>query len=79
MELPDDVLSIVRDFSQPITRPDWRTLRPMPIYRFHKAIQTTYHEMNLPVLESFVRRYDQSKYHYRYTYHGVLYIELNRG
>jgi hypothetical protein len=78
MELPDDVLSIVSDFSRPVTRPDWRRLHRMFASDFHKAIQTTYNEVNLPVLESFVRRYDQSKYYYRYSYHGVLYLELNR-
>ena len=29
MELPDDVLSIIRAFSQPLTRPDWRRLHIM--------------------------------------------------
>jgi hypothetical protein len=24
MELPDDVLAIIKDFSRPVTRPDWR-------------------------------------------------------
>lgn len=24
MELPDDVLKIIKEYSQPITRPDWR-------------------------------------------------------
>jgi len=35
MELPDDVLSLVRDFSRPVTRPDWRTLHRMPAWKFH--------------------------------------------
>ena len=26
MELPDDVVSIIRDYSRPITRPNWRFL-----------------------------------------------------
>jgi len=24
MELPDDILNIIKEYSQPITRPDWR-------------------------------------------------------
>ena len=24
MELPDDILNIIREYSKPITRPDWR-------------------------------------------------------
>ena len=31
MELPDDVVSIIRDYSRPITRPNWRFLHlPIP-------------------------------------------------
>jgi hypothetical protein len=29
MQLPDDVLVIIRDYSKPLTRPDWRTLKPL--------------------------------------------------
>ncbi len=29
MQLPDDVLSIIREYSKPMTRPDWRTLKPL--------------------------------------------------
>jgi hypothetical protein len=35
MELPDDLLYLVRDFARPCTRPDWRTLHRMPSLRFH--------------------------------------------
>lgn len=28
MQLPDDILFIVREYSKPLTRPDWRTLQP---------------------------------------------------
>ena len=56
MELPDDVLQIVRDFSRPVTPPGWRNIRPMTARWFHQDIARTYNKMNLPVLESFVRR-----------------------
>ncbi len=29
MELPDDVLTLIREFSKPVTRPDWRMVRPL--------------------------------------------------
>jgi len=29
MYLPDDVLQIIKDFSRPITRPDWRVIHKM--------------------------------------------------
>ena len=42
MNLPDDVLFIIRDFSRPLTRPDWRTFRHMPSMLFHIGIVRTY-------------------------------------
>jgi len=29
MELPDDVLQIIKEYSKPITRPDWRRVHKM--------------------------------------------------
>ena len=30
MQLPDDVLEIIREYSKPVTRPDWRRVWPLP-------------------------------------------------
>jgi len=35
MELPEDVVALIREFSRPLTRPDWRTLHRMPNDEFH--------------------------------------------
>jgi hypothetical protein len=35
MELPEDVIRLIRDFSQPITRSNWRTLHRMTDEQFH--------------------------------------------
>ena len=35
MELPDDVLAIIKDFSRPVTRPDWRQYTDDDLYRRH--------------------------------------------
>jgi hypothetical protein len=83
MELPDDILGIVRDFSRPLTRPDWRHLHRMSMARFHNAIQFTYNVYDIPVVESFVDRYDQN--YYVYLFHNiwiakpVLYLRINIG
>lgn len=34
MELPDDVLQLIKEYSMPLTRPNWRMLRIMPYYTF---------------------------------------------
>ena len=35
MQLPDDVLGIIRDFSRPLTRPDWRSLHRLLSEQLH--------------------------------------------
>jgi len=29
LELPDDILQIIREYARPVTRPDWRTMHKM--------------------------------------------------
>ena len=38
MELPDDVLHIIKDYAQPITRPDWRTMHKMTNEQYYKNL-----------------------------------------
>lgn len=38
MELPDDVIALIKEFSRPLTRPDWRTLHKMPYDVFHISV-----------------------------------------
>ena len=64
MQLPDDILSQIKEFSRPITRPDWRGLHLMTSYRFHINIKNTFNQKNIPVIISFAERYDQSEYTY---------------
>jgi hypothetical protein len=64
MEFPDDVLSHIREFSRPVTRPDWRGLHLMTSYRFHINIKHAFNFKNIPVINSFTERYDQSEYTY---------------
>ena len=35
LELPEDVLAIIKDFSRPVTRPDWRKLHILSNQRFY--------------------------------------------
>jgi len=73
MELPDDILKQVREFSRPITRPDWRHLHKMTSYHFHRAILYQYNRLKLrrryyrKVIYNFVANYccnPQDKYIY---------------
>jgi hypothetical protein len=64
MEFPDDVLATIKDFSRPITRSDWRSFHPMNSEQFHFDIARCYNVKRIPVIESFVKRYDQVNFVY---------------
>ena len=38
MELPDDVLLIIREYSKPLTRPDWRTINPLCLHILYNEL-----------------------------------------
>ena len=38
MELPDDVVKIIKEFSQPITKPNWRNMHIMTFDKFYKNL-----------------------------------------
>ena len=82
MELPDDILAQVRVFSRPITRPDWRGLHVMTSYKFHINIKKSFNEKNIPAINSFAERYDQSEFTYVYgqgrLFDPILIIILNK-
>ena len=42
MELPDDILQLIKEYSMPITRPDWRTLHKMSYHLFHLSVLERY-------------------------------------
>ena len=39
MEFPDDVLSIIKEYARPVTRPDWRTCGKMTRYHFKQEFK----------------------------------------
>ena len=43
MELPEDILQIIREYSRPITRPDWRKLHKMPCERYKNIFYLMYY------------------------------------
>jgi len=68
MHLPDEILAYIKEFSRPITRPDWRHLRRMTAYRFHSAILYIYNQKPYPiVIYNFICKYSRSPQD-RFTY-----------
>ena len=42
LELPDDVLAIIKQYAQPRTRPDWRRLHHISSLRLHLAVALSF-------------------------------------
>jgi hypothetical protein len=40
MQLPDDVLVLIREYSKPLTRPDWRTYCPLTGHVLYTCLNT---------------------------------------
>ena len=42
MELPDDVITIIRDYCKPMTRPDWKTLHHVTSLKLHLSVALSF-------------------------------------
>ena len=64
MNLPDEILAIIKEYSQPLSRPGWRKLRIMPSYVYHGAILYKYNRMRTgrwsKAIYNYVRDYSRN-------------------
>ena len=44
MELPRDILDIIREYSMPVTRPDWRKLHKYTNRQFYSDLKRAYNK-----------------------------------
>jgi hypothetical protein len=71
MELPEDVVTLIREFSQPLTRPDWRTLHLMTAENFHMSAMERFAPLFYElVMTSIFKR----KVHYSYHVFNLTFI-----
>ena len=56
MNLPDDVLQIIKEYSIPVTRPDWRTLHRMTYDTYFNECRKEYYSRILYISERSRRR-----------------------
>ena len=83
MELPDDVLAIIKDFSKPVSRPGWRKLCKMTSFSYHSAILKQYNSQRYSrrkpqVIYNFVREYSRRPQDiYKYSFDDP-YMDWNR-
>ena len=81
MNLPDDVLLLIKEYSMPVTRPDWRTIRVMSYYIFkyecyvqnNKRWQKIRYNPNITYKEVFTRWWYNYMYTPRYEIHPYRY------
>jgi hypothetical protein len=72
MELPDDILYIIRDYSRSLTRPDWRSLHRMPSYRFHLDVAQSLNRSSAQSLFELTNRDASPEYRYHVEFYGAL-------
>ena len=72
MELPDEIVAHIREFSLPITRPDWLSFRPMSAHILHTEITENYNNKFVSVIDTFVQNYDYSTYIYHFRYEKIV-------
>ena len=82
MNLPDDVLDIIKEFAQPVSRPGWRKLHKMKSFSFHSAILYEYNHMRYrkwrKVIYKFVIEYSRRPQDiYKYSFDDP-YMDFNR-
>jgi hypothetical protein len=76
MELPDDILYIIRDYSRAITRPDWRTLHRMPSLQFHLDVAQSLNRNSALSLLELVVQDDNDFTHHVEFYNGIPYVDF---
>ena len=74
MEFPEVIVSIIKEYAMPLTRPDWRSLHRMPSHRFHTSVAQTFnHSMPQALFELTCKDGPEYKYHIEF-YGGLPYV-----
>jgi hypothetical protein len=63
MELPEDVVALIREFSRPLTRPNWRTLHLMSNDEFHMSAMERFASLFYELV--ITARFKMAHYQYR--------------
>ena len=56
MEFPDDVLAIIRAYSKPLTRPDWRKVKRICMGSLYNEIMKNKNKKYTDILRTFISR-----------------------
>ena len=71
-ELPDDILQLIKEYSMPLTRSDWKTLHKMPYLtyetEFYFVYQKRYRHLNGRMDINYKRIFSGYYYCYIFAY-----------
>ena len=77
LELPDDVLRLVKEYSMPVTRPDWRKLHKMTFAKYLLDYNAEFNKRMEHIYESQMRVYSgYNPYLYKPVFSGTNYHRM---
>jgi hypothetical protein len=86
LELPDDVIAIIKEYARPVTRPDWRTLHLMTNQHYKTEYYLQYMKRKIKLYSSYdyntisatyMIMFNQWHYDNTFGYHKIEYY-INR-
>jgi hypothetical protein len=64
MELPEDVLKIIKEYSRPLTRPGWKKLHHMPEFTYCVLLAKNYNNSRNNIFKQVLDKNKKYKYMY---------------
>jgi len=64
MELPEDVLQIIKEYSRPLTRPDWKKMHHMPEFTYCVLLAKDYNKSGNKIFKQILDKNRKYKYIY---------------
>jgi hypothetical protein len=64
MELPEDVLKIIKEYSRPLTRPDWKKIHRMPEFTYCVSLAKEYNDSRNNIFKKVLDKNKKYKYMY---------------
>lgn len=75
MEFPPELVGLIKEYSMPMTRPDWKQLQLMDRHRFYIGLYTTYNNNPSPLLRKTIQLFLNIKTNEHFMY--VNWIDYN--
>ena len=74
MDLPEDVLQIIKEYSRPLTRPDWKKMHHLPEFTYCVLLAKHYNKSRNVIFKQILDK--NKKYKYMYCTQQIHYINF---